>query len=239
MIAAMVLLVALATFCATLLGGALALRLGEKRHLILGFSAGAVIGVAFFDLLPAALKLGASTRSTSALLAFVALGFFVYLALDRFFFHREGRADAGSARGYAGAATLFLHSFLEGLGIGLGFAVAPAIGIAVGVAIIAHDFSDGINVVNVVLKHSGSPRMARTWLLADALGPLLGISTTFLIAPPASALGILLALIGGFFLYIGASDLIPESFRAHPHLLTTLLTLLGAGIIFMVTSVAG
>ena len=51
----MLALLALATFSATLLGGLFALRFKDKLHLILGFSAGAVIGLAFFDLLPEAI----------------------------------------------------------------------------------------------------------------------------------------------------------------------------------------
>jgi len=47
-----VLLFAAAAFAATILGGAVALRLRDRLHLILGFSAGAVVAVAFFDLLP-------------------------------------------------------------------------------------------------------------------------------------------------------------------------------------------
>ena len=52
-----VLLIGLATFMSTLLGGLFALRYRDKLHLILGFSAGAVMGVAFFDLLPEAFSL--------------------------------------------------------------------------------------------------------------------------------------------------------------------------------------
>ena len=47
--------IAVAAFVSTLAGGLLALGLRDKLHLILGFSAGAVIGVAFFDLLPEAI----------------------------------------------------------------------------------------------------------------------------------------------------------------------------------------
>ncbi len=54
----MIFFIALATAAATLLGGLFALRFRDKLHLILGFSAGALIGVAFFDLLPEAINLG-------------------------------------------------------------------------------------------------------------------------------------------------------------------------------------
>ena len=51
-----ILILALCASAATLAGGALALRLRDRLHLILGFSAGAVLAAAFFDLLPEALR---------------------------------------------------------------------------------------------------------------------------------------------------------------------------------------
>ena len=54
----MVVLIALGAFVSTVLGGLFALRFRDKLHLILGFSAGSVIGVAFFDLLPEAIEAG-------------------------------------------------------------------------------------------------------------------------------------------------------------------------------------
>src|ERR1700741_769600 len=68
-------------FVATIAGGLAALRLKDRLHLILGFSAGAVVGVAFFDLLPEALRLGAVPPATTML--YVAGGFLFYLLLDR------------------------------------------------------------------------------------------------------------------------------------------------------------
>ena len=79
----MVLLIAFGAFCATMLGGYLALKLRDRLHIILGFSAGAVVAVAFFDLLPEALELGGKVHQLSTVVAFVALGFFLYLLLDR------------------------------------------------------------------------------------------------------------------------------------------------------------
>jgi ZIP family zinc transporter len=51
-------------------------------------------------------------------------------------------------------------------------------------------------------------------------------------------LGIILALFSGFFLYIGASDLIPESHRAFPKALTTLMTLLGIAVLYTAVALA-
>jgi ZIP family zinc transporter len=58
MTALLVLLIAFGAMTATMTGGVLALRLAGKLPLVMGFSAGAVIGVAFFDLAPEALEAG-------------------------------------------------------------------------------------------------------------------------------------------------------------------------------------
>jgi zinc transporter ZupT len=229
-----VILIGLAAFCATFLGGLFALRLKDRLHLILGFSAGAVIGVAFFDLLPEALELGARYGATT-LAGTVGLGFLTYLLLDRLLLlhpHEESRAHL--ARAHAGAASLSLHSFLDGIGIGLAFKVSPSVGVIVAVAVLTHDFSDGINTVNFVLKNEGQSRRALAWLLVDALAPVLGIVATLFFVVPRAELGLLLALFAGFFLYIGASDLIPESHHAHPVRWTTVMTLIGAGTLYLI-----
>ena len=55
---------------------------------------------------------------------------------------------------------------------------------------------------------------------------------------PESALGPVLAVFAGCFLYLGASDLIPESHHRHPRAATTLMTLLGALVIYLAVSFA-
>ncbi|MFI5187867.1 MAG: hypothetical protein ACHQF0_14140, partial [Chitinophagales bacterium] len=79
----MVITFTIITFFSTLLGGLFALRFKDKQHLILGFSAGAVIAVSFFDLLPQSLTLGKKYYNSDVILAVVALGFLVYMILDR------------------------------------------------------------------------------------------------------------------------------------------------------------
>src|SRR5207244_9107806 len=76
-------LIAVATFGFTLLGGLFALRFKDQLHLILGFSAGAVIGVAFFDLLPEAISLAHTRYGIATVTSVVALGFMVFMLLDR------------------------------------------------------------------------------------------------------------------------------------------------------------
>ncbi len=70
----MLTIIIIATFCSTLLGGLFALKFKDRLHLILGFSAGAVIGVVFFDLIPEAIELGSTMYDIPMIMAIAAGG---------------------------------------------------------------------------------------------------------------------------------------------------------------------
>ena len=231
--------VALGAFLATLLGGLAALRFRDQLHLILGFSAGTVIALAFFDLLPEALHLGSQPPRT--LLAVAAFGFFFYTVIDRVFFVDPlgEHGERAAARGWTGAGSLSVHSLMDGVALGIGFQASTSIGIVVAAAILAHDCSDGMNTVSIVLKNGGTRRQAFAWLVADAAAPVLGAAASLFIKPTHEMLALILSAFAGFFLYIGASDLLPESFHAHPKALTTVATLLGAATLYCVVRLAG
>jgi ZIP family zinc transporter len=225
----------LAAGAATLAGGALALRFASRLHLVLGFSAGAVIGVALLDLMPECLSLNAA-GGPMAVASLMGLGFFAYLAVDRSLLAMSGGQP--SHRGHFGAGALVAHSLLDGLGIGLGFQASASVGLVIAVAVLAHDLADGINTVSVSLDGTGNRGAARRWLLADAAAPLAGIALSRLLILPREALAGVLALFAGAFLYIGASELLPQSYRRHPRPWTTLSTGLGLGMIWLVVRLA-
>lgn len=233
----MALVLGFAAVAATLLGGLFALRYQDKLHLILGFSAGAVLGVALFDLLPEAFDLAGTNYSTPTITLFVAIGFFAFMFLNRvLLLHPEDEAlspHGHHRQGTLGAASLSLHSFLDGVGIGLAFKVSTTVGVIVAAAVLAHDFSDGINTVSVILKNRGKGIRALKWLLLDAVAPLLGVISTYFFTLTDAQLGILLSLFCGFFLYIGASDLLPESHHRHPKVLTGVMNIAGASVIWL------
>ena len=232
-------------FAATMLGGVFALRFRDRLHLILGFSAGAVVAVALFDLLPEAMTSGSSYGPPTIAL-FIAVGFLVYLIFDRLILiHPHDHGDehdhahaARPARGMAGALTLAAHSFFDGVAIGIGFQAAPSVGLVIAAAVIAHDFSDGINTVSFIVRGGGTWQKALPWLLADAVAPVVGALSTLLFRIPEGEFGPVLALFAGSFLYLGASDLIPESHHQHPRAATTFMTLLGAAVILLAVRIS-
>jgi zinc transporter ZupT len=239
MAALVIIPIALGTCVATMVGGLFAIAMRDRLHLVLGFSAGAVLGVAFFDLMPEALSAGHNIDSR-AMMATVALGFFLYVLLDRAVaLQAHGSPiEKHRRRGWIGASSLSFHSFLDGLAIGVAFQAGQAMGIVVSVAVLIHDFSDGLNTVNVVIKNGGDRKNAFRWLLVDALAPVLGALTSLALSFSDGMIAVVLALFSGFFLYIGASDLLPESHHAHPRFLTTLATFAGAACIYCVTQIA-
>lgn len=231
-----ILLVTLATIVATTLGGLFALRYKDQLHLILGFSAGAVLGVALFDLLPEALELTMNTYSVRTLTILIATGFAFYMILDRFFslhLHPKEGCENPGHRGNLGASALIFHSFLDGLGIGLAFKVSTVVGWIVAAAVLSHDFSDGINTVSMILKNQGKKKSALKWLIADALAPAAGVASTYYMTITSASLGLILSVFIGLFLYISASDLIPESHHKHPTMYTTFMTIIGMAVIFV------
>jgi len=221
------------TGLATLLGGLAALALRKYIHLILGFSAGAIMGVALLELLPEASR--AADGHLRDIGLYAGAGFMACLLIDRLpLFTRDA---ASTSTGHLGPASLTAHSLLDGLAIGVAFQTSATLGLAVATAVIAHDLSDGANTVNLGLV-GGTPRLAFRWLLADAAAPIIGIVLARLANLPNAALSPLLAVFAGSFLYIGAGKLIAESYRRHPHVWTSFMSALGFGAIYLIARVS-
>ncbi len=239
----MIIIFAIIASLAAFLGGFIALKFRDKLHLILGFSAGTVVGAALFDLIPEAIELSEGVYEIGTMTALVALGFLLYLILDRVFsfhIHEDDEISAQShhLQGSIRAASFCLHSIIDGIAIGLAFQASSAIGIIVAIAVIAHRFSDGINTIGVILKHRGGTTQAWGWLTAVIIAPVVGAFATRFVSIEDSSLALILAVFAGFFLYIGASDLIPEGHHSHSKILTTIMTLVGAGVLFLIIQFA-
>lgn len=233
----LVILLGIAAFFSTLLGGLTALRYKDGLHRILGYTAGVLLGVVAFDILPEIFKAVESEHlsATGPMLALV-IGFLLFHTIEKsILMHHSSEEDYGAHHhphvGIFSALALSAHSFLDGVGIGLGFQVSTKVGIAVAIAVIAHDFSDGLNTVSLMLIHKNNQKRARLLLLIDALAPVLGALSTLLIHITDAGLVLYLGFFAGFLLYIGSSEILPEAHREKSSFGTIGLTV--AGVIFM------
>jgi zinc transporter ZupT len=234
----------IAAFFSTLFGGLAATRLRSKFGILAAFAAGVLIAVPLFDLVPEALTLAVGANIPCQNVTYlVAVGFLFLFTLDRYIsVHRI--CESGRCRnvrhphaGLYGASELSLHSFMDGFAIGLGFQTNVQAGLLVAAAVVAHDFSDGINTITVMLDAGNSLRWSLRMLLIDAIAPVLGAASTLLITAPESVLVYLLPFFGGGFLYLGASDLLPEAHERNPPLVSLLATLGGFALIFAIVQV--
>lgn len=238
----MAMILALGTFLSTSAGGLFALRHRDRLHLILGFSAGVILGVVAFDLLPEISQLAEETQTPfrTPMIALVC-GFLAFHIIEKsLLIHNAHEDEYGShshrhpSVGVASALALAGHSLTDGIAIGLAFQVGSGVGIAVAVAVIGHDFADGLNTVSLMLTHRNSRRNALRFLALDALTPILGAALTLLVHVPQQGLLIYLGVFAGFLLYIGASDVLPEAHAEHPSTATLACTVCGAAMMFVI-----
>lgn len=237
-------ILAITTFFSTLLGGLVGLKNKDRTHRFLGYTAGVLLGVVAFDLLPEIFESleQQGQAATGAMIALVC-GFLVFHIVEKsILIHHAQEGEYEKHRhphvGVASALALCGHSFLDGVGIGLGFQAGTEVGIAVAIAVIAHDFTDGLNTVNLMLLNKNRSRRAFKFLLLDAAAPVLGALSTLLFQIPESALPIYLGFFAGFLLYIGSSEILPEAHSKHSSYKTIGATVLGAAFMFVVTRFA-
>jgi ZIP family zinc transporter len=240
-----VLLFAIATFFSTSAGGLFALRFRDRLHLILGFTAGVLLGVVSFDILPEVFEL-ASEQGIDTVEPMVALvvGFLLFHSVEKLALihhaQEESYVDHHHPQvGMLSALALIGHSFMDGVGIGLGFQVSASVGLIVAIAVIAHDFADGLNTVSLMLAHHNTSRRSLAMLALDALAPMFGAASTLFFQVSPHTLALYLGFFAGFLLYIGAADILPEAHSQHRSTLTIALTCFGTAFIFFVTRVVG
>jgi ZIP family zinc transporter len=224
-----------------MLGGFTALKNSDRLHRILGYTAGVILGVVAFDLLPEIFKIVSEQHMDSTIpMVALVVGFLLFHAAEKTIAmhhaHDEEYSDHKHPQvGLASALALVGHSFLDGVGIGLGFQAGQAIGVTVAIAVIAHDFADGLNTVSLMLANHNSRKRSVILLILDALAPVLGVLSTLFFTLNDATLVIYLGFFTGFLLYIGASDILPEAHSKHSSKITIGLTVLGALFMFIVT----
>jgi len=231
-----VFILAAVTFLSTMVGGLVAVKFRRVLQYFFAFSSGALIAITFFDVLPESLNIAGSVSIRTLMITLVAT-FLFFSLVERFFLthhHHEGE-EHGHIMGPIGAIGLVAHSFLDGAAIGIAYQANPKIGLIVALAVISHDFTDGINTVVIMLKNEQNVKNARRFLFVDAIAPVFGILIASFFVINQSVLAVILAAFSGQFLYIGAANLLPETYR-HVAWKMAVCMIIGVLLIFGLTA---
>ena len=233
------------TAIATSAGGFLAIRSRDRLHLVLGLSAGLLLGLVAFDLLPEIFELNTQTFGNVPVvsIAFVAGFLALHFAEQIFGSHEPAESDYGhehdhsvNIAGTLGALAMGGHVFLDGVALGLSFKISNALGFAVFIAILSHAFSDGLNTVSLLIKSGHWTKRAIALLGLDAIMRIGGaaLGTYVVISDPTLAL--YLAMFSGFVIYLATSHILPEAHSRHKSRYTILATIGGVLIMWGLVS---
>jgi len=238
-------LVSAGALLSALAGGLLAMRAASAVGIVIALGAGIRIGAAFFDLMPESVE---QLGSLDGAMLFTAVGFLAFYAIEKVTTLHVGHEaateiDHGEAAhrhiGLIGATGMSLHSFLDGVALAAGLVIGGGLGLVIAVVVIVHRFSDGIGIVSFMLASRTPIRETYWWVSIVAIAPVLGVLVGIVVPVPESVLGGMLAVFAGFFLYIGAAELLPEAHRADRSRWLVLATLLGVAAIYAFSMWAG
>lgn len=229
-------ILAASTAIATTTGGYLAIKSKDRLHLVLGLSAGLLLGLVAFDLLPEIFELNSQEllHAPAASVALIA-GFLLLHFYEQIFgSHEPAESDYGhehehtsNITGAFGALAMGGHVFLDGVALGVAFSVSKNLGVAVFIALLVHAFSDGLNTVSFLIK-SGSWSKRGIWLLGvDSIARIGGavLGTSF--AVNDNFVGLYLAFFAGIVIYLATAHILPEAHSRHKSRYTIIATMIG------------
>lgn len=216
----------------------------KTSHLLASFAAGILLGTAFFDLLPEAVREGEGTGIN--VFFWTLFGILLFFLLERFihwFHHHDEFHDDAKDSKSALPLIIFgdtMHNFIDGIVIAGTFMVSVPLGIATSISVFFHEVPQEIGDFGLMLHKGLKPKkIILVNILSAAISLAGALMTYFLGNILVGYMPALLAVTAGFFIYIATSDLIPEIHhekRKGFALIESLLLI--AGVIFMAVSVA-
>ena len=199
----------------SLIGGIILLwkkSLTEKiSHLLISFAAGTLLGTAFFDLLPEA----SEGSDLNLVLFFTLFGFLIFFILERFihWMHHHPHEYKEVQKPTVALINIgdAVHNAIDGVAIAATFLVSVPLGIITSIAVATHEIPQEIGDFAIMLKEGIKPKKVIFYNIASASAAVFSASLTYILGDKIKEfLPALIAITAGFFIYISASDLIPE-----------------------------
>ncbi|MBM4167430.1 MAG: ZIP family metal transporter [Ignavibacteria bacterium] len=212
--------------------------LGKIQEYLLALSAGFLLALVFFELIPESIANVGALSSLYILLGFSLLHFFEHTIVGHFHFGEETHQHeiVKPFAGISAVAGLAIHAFFDGLSISSAMLFNPNVGILVFIAVLLHKFPEGLTVASITLASNRSTKHAISAAFGLAVATLAGIFAVFIFSNiSANFVGIAFAFSAGAATYVGASDLIPEINRSHNRI--TPLVVFGGMALFAVSKV--
>jgi len=235
----MLLWILIATLVNSLLGliGVLTFWIKEKilnRILIcfVAFSAGTLIGGAFFHLLPESLE----NLAPLTTFGYAVIGFILFLLIEGYFHWHHCKECKVHPFSYIMLIGDGIHNFIDGLIIAVTFLASISLGIVASLMILLHEAPQELGLFGSLVYAGHNKRKALLYsFLAQITCIFGGIAGYFAASKIVQLSNFLIAFAAGGFLYIAASDLIPEIHKFYKGNIKALLplTFLFLGLVFM------
>lgn len=214
-------------------------------HLLASFAAGTLLGVAFFDLIPEAAH--EAEESGFDIFPWILVGLLVFFLLERFLHwfhhHHEHKHEKGDDKPTIPLIMIgdSMHNFIDGVVIAATFMVNIPLGIVTTLAVAAHEIPQEIGDFGIMLHRGVRRKKILFYNMLSAAAAFAGAILTFFLGERIEMLiPLFLALTAGFFIYIAASDLIPEIHEENRKgfaVIETVLLLLGVVLIWTLISI--
>ncbi|OGZ43997.1 MAG: hypothetical protein A3J55_01025 [Candidatus Ryanbacteria bacterium RIFCSPHIGHO2_02_FULL_45_17b] len=216
-------------------------RLRKILFVFVALAVGALLGDAFFHLLPEAFEHTNDTAVTSLLTLAGLLTFFWLEKLLQWHHGHHGdvveieREDAIKPLGKLILFSDGLHNFLDGLIIGASYLISVEVGIATTIAVVLHEIPQEIGDFGVLLHAGYSKGKAIFYNFISALTAIAGVLVIMVMGSSSErAIGFLIPFAAGTFIYIATADLVPELHkqRGSSTVLEFVAILIGVGAMY-------
>ncbi|MBW6451587.1 MAG: ZIP family metal transporter [DPANN group archaeon] len=199
---------------------------------LISFASGFLLSAAFIHLIPEAIELSGNNAMLLLLIGFSL----IYVLEKTIIIHSCAEASEEHCEVHSmskGAIIgLSIHSIFDGIAIGAGFEISQTIGLIAAIGVIIHKLPEGLSIMSIMLAAKYDDKKAMTNVIGIALCTPLGAILAYLFLQNVSQIfiGYALAFSAGTFIYIAASDLIPQT---HEYKSINTLLMFGLGIIVL------